>query len=53
MIDDYWRTCCWSQDSAEKRIVKTPYFGRSEILAKYPEIHILPDLKDYTYRTVI
>jgi hypothetical protein len=43
MFDDYWRTCCRSQDSAGKRIVKTPYFWRSAILGKYPKIHILSD----------
>jgi hypothetical protein len=29
MFDDHWRICCRSQDSAGKRTVKTPYFGRS------------------------
>jgi hypothetical protein len=45
MFDDHWRTCCQSQDSAKKRTVKTPYFWRSTILWKYPEIHILPEDK--------
>jgi hypothetical protein len=40
MFDDYWRACCRSLDSAGKRAVKTPYFIRSTILGKYPEIHI-------------
>jgi hypothetical protein len=34
MFDDHWRICCWSQDSAGKRTVKTPYFRRSEKFQK-------------------
>jgi hypothetical protein len=34
-------TCCWSQDSAGKRTVKTPYFLRSTIPEKYPEIPVI------------
>jgi hypothetical protein len=43
MFDDYWRICCWSQDSAGKRTVKTPYFGRSGHSRKIPENYILPE----------
>jgi hypothetical protein len=42
MFDDYWRIHCRSQDSAEKRTVKTLYFRRSEITNKYPEVPIWP-----------
>jgi hypothetical protein len=42
MFDDYWRIHCRSQDSAGKRTVKTPYFLRSAILRKYPEVPIWP-----------
>jgi hypothetical protein len=30
MFDGHWRICYRSQDSAEKRTVKTPYFRRLE-----------------------
>jgi hypothetical protein len=43
MFDDYWRIHCWSQDSARKRTVKTPYFWRSAILGKYLEVPIWPE----------
>jgi hypothetical protein len=43
MFDDHWRTCCRSQDSAGKMTVKTPYFRRSTIPEKYPEIHIISE----------
>jgi hypothetical protein len=43
MFDDYWRIHYWSQDSAGKRSVKTPYFWRSAIPRKYPEVPILPE----------
>jgi hypothetical protein len=43
MFDDYWGIHCQSQDSAGKRIVKTPYFRRPAILGKYPKIHILAE----------
>jgi hypothetical protein len=42
-FDDYWRINCRSQNSAGKRTVKTPYFGRLAILGKYPEVSILPE----------
>jgi hypothetical protein len=41
MFDDYWRINCRSQNSAGKRTVKTPYFWRSAIPGKYPEVVIL------------
>jgi hypothetical protein len=41
MFDDYWRIKCQSQNSAGKRTVKTPYFWRSAIPRKYPEVPIL------------
>jgi hypothetical protein len=28
MFDDHWRISCRSQDSAGKRTIKKPYFGR-------------------------
>jgi hypothetical protein len=37
MFDDHWRISYWSQDSAGKRTIKTPYFGRSENSRKIPE----------------
>jgi hypothetical protein len=43
MFDDYGRIHCRSQDSAGKRTVKTPYFRRSEITNKYPEVPIQPE----------
>jgi hypothetical protein len=43
MFDDYWRICCQSQDSAGKRTIKTPYFGRSGNSRKIPENYILPE----------
>jgi hypothetical protein len=39
----YWRIHCQSQVSAGKRTVKTPYFRRSEITNKYPEVLIRPE----------
>jgi hypothetical protein len=45
MFNDHWRTWCRSQDSAGKRTCKTPYFWRSTILEKYPEIHIISEYK--------
>jgi hypothetical protein len=42
MFGDYWRINCQSQNSAGKRSVKTPYFWRSTIPGKYPEVPILP-----------
>jgi hypothetical protein len=43
MFDDHWGICCRSQDSAEKRTVKTPYFRRSGNSRKIPENYILPE----------
>jgi hypothetical protein len=43
MFGDYWRINCRSQNSAGKRTVKTPYFWRSAIPGKYPEVPILPE----------
>ena len=43
MFDDYWRINCRSQNSAGKRTVKIPYFWKSAIRGKYPEVPILPD----------
>jgi hypothetical protein len=43
MFDDHWRICCWSQDTAEKRTIKIPYFGRSGNSRKIPENYILPE----------
>ena len=43
MFDDYWRINCRSQNSAGKRTVKIPYFGRTKIPRNYPEVPILSD----------
>ena len=43
MFDDYWRINCQSQNSAGKRTVKIPYFWRSVIRGKHPEVSILSD----------
>jgi hypothetical protein len=43
MFDDYWRINCRSQNSAGKRTIKTPYFRRSAIPGKYPEVPISPE----------
>ena len=43
MFDDYWRINCRSQNSAGKRTVKIPYFWRSVIRGKHPEVSILSD----------
>jgi hypothetical protein len=43
MFDDYWRINCQSQNSVGKRTIKIPYFRRSAIPKKYPEVPILPD----------
>jgi hypothetical protein len=43
MFDDHWRICGRSQDSAGKRTVKTPYFGRSGNSRKIPENYIFPE----------
>jgi hypothetical protein len=38
MFDDHWKICCRSQDSAGKRTIKTPCFGRSGNSRKIPEV---------------
>jgi hypothetical protein len=43
MFDDHWRICCRSQDSAGKRTVKTPCFGRSGNSRKIPENYVSPE----------
>jgi hypothetical protein len=43
MFHDYWRIYWQSQNSAGKRTIKTPYFWRSAIPEKYPEVPILPE----------
>jgi hypothetical protein len=43
MIDDIWRTCCRSQDSAKKGPSRHHISKYWKILAKYPEINILPE----------
>jgi hypothetical protein len=43
MFNNYWRIHCQSQDSAGKKTIKTPYFRRSEITNKYPEVPIRPE----------
>jgi hypothetical protein len=43
MFDDHWRICCGSQDSAEKKTIKTPYFEDQENFGKIPKNYILSE----------
>ena len=43
MFDDLWRSCCRSQDSAEKRTIKGPYFEDQENSRKIPGNSIFPE----------
>jgi hypothetical protein len=43
MLDDHWRICCQSQDSAGKRTIKGPYFEDQENSRKIPGNYIFPE----------